>query len=494
MPIDRASFKKRLFHFYQIQPLFFWGLTTLISSFLFLEQSFWIALIWIVFLSLISIKRAFFHAALLLLFSFYCSQILTPSPESGFGRGVFSIHSLEKQKTPFQSRWLYKGVLLGFESESKYYPLHLPCSFVYQGNASLRPKANCNYLLTGELVQKSRFLCSFKPKHFEPLKKGFSLAELRMKTKERIYALLKQRMDRKSADFLCSLFTGEINDRMIQHSFAKLGLQHILAISGFHFALIAAFLGALFQLFLPYRARLWALLACFLAYYLFVGNNPSVQRSFLAASLFFIGTLLQRNRSPLNLLGACMLIEILLNPLAPLHIGFQLSFLSCTAILLINRPISQAIERYLPKHSIHTAGQLSLFAQCALIVNSLGSRALAITLSVNLALWPLLLFHFHRFPFICFLYNLFIPALVALCLFLLITALLVHLCIPLFAIFFFQLAQILSKELLELISNPPPLLNITHYGSFPLSALLLYLGALFSWGIWRTSAHIKIGS
>lgn len=379
--------------------------------------------------------------------------------------------------------WQYKGTLKAFSSDETSWTGSLPCVFFYQGPSGKRPQANCDYLLEGTLQQRERFAFSFKPTCWRRVEQSYSPAELRLQAKEKILHLLQPHMEARSALFLTALFSGDLSDRMLRFEFSRVGLQHILAISGFHFALLAGFSATLLRPLFPYRTRLFTLLGLSIVYFIFIGSSPSVLRSFLAAALFFTGGLLGRKSSGLNLLGACLLFEISLNPLCVLQVGFQLSFMSCAAILLFNAPTRSFLARYLPKRSFQQRKTLSLFSRCASIPVSFFARSLSLTLAVHLVLLPLLLYHFHRFPYLSLLYNLFIPSLSALCLFLLLPALALHALYPLFALPFFKTAGLISGELLEIAAYPPALLDAGLNACVPGWALPLWLSGLLALAI-----------
>jgi len=466
--------------FWDAYPALGWGISATLGAIGFFEHSIFIAVLWIVYQLYLSISKGAIQAILLISVFLYSASLFSHLPLPKEGRAVFSIHSVEKHASPFQSGWLYKGTLHAFRSEKGAWATSLPCSVLYRGEADKRPKANVDYFLTGQLQNRREFDFSFKAKEWEARPHSWSLAEFRYLAKERIHTILKHHLHEwHSAPFLNALFTGNIEDRMLRFEFGRLGLQYLLVISGFHFAILSAFIAFALRFMMPSRWRLWFLLIAVSIYFLFVGNSPPVQRSYLAASIFLIGSLLGRRSSGLNILGACLLIEILLNPIIVRTIGFQLSFLSCFGIFLFYRPIQRLLHPILPIRRLEDAAELSLPSKCGFVLSSFFTRALCLTLSVNLALWPLLLFHFHRFPFLSLFYNLFVPPLTALCLFLLLAALTAYAFFPLFSLPLFKILDLLSGELLEVIGHPPAILDRGISTPFPGWILAPYVTILF---------------
>ena len=449
------------------QQLQFWNrhpaLKTGISALLGIMNP-WIGSVWISFLLILKPSKAWIQAALLIAFSFYAKSINLPETKSGTFK--FNLHSIQHTSSPFQTGWLYKGTIDG-----------LPCSISYYKKEE-RPLANCDYLVTGTLEKRDLFNYAMKVTKWEKIPNSRSLAEFRCSIREKLRSLLQKKLAPNASAFLIALFTGEKENRKLSYQFARVGVQHILAISGFHFALIATFATFALRQFLSSKIRTYTLLFIGLAYFLFIGDSPPVFRSFCALSLFLIGKLIHRPTSGLNTLGACLFIELALNPLVCYTIGFQLSFLSCLGILLLFNPIKQILNPLLPARSLKELKQLSLPAQCAAPLLATLKNALIITLTVNLALWPILLFHFHRFPLLSLLYNLFVPELSALVLALLLLSLAFHAISTLFSLPAFQLTNFLTKTLLDLVAHPPAPIDYQLCFTIPIWFVVLYLGMI----------------
>ncbi len=446
--------------FWMEQPALLFALSLLIgtSSALFwpfpckfLFPSFWI-------LYLLSLRS---YPPLLLLIGGFCYATLLYSAAAGGTTGYFSIASLQPHQSPFQKGLVYKGMLTIDRKR-------VPCSV--HSPLDSPHKADCDYILRGKLKQRGPYDYLFSAKEWIPVPNTFSLAELRYQSKERLRHYLNAHLHRpRTASFLSSLLTGDVEERSLRYEFGKLGLQHILAISGFHFAILIAFCSFFFSLFLPRFWKIIALLLSINAYFLFVGSVPAVQRSWLMATLYLVSKLISRHSSGLNLLGVALLIEVLLDPLVAGQLGFQLSFLSCIGILLYRRLFIPFFNHLFPK--VDPKG-LPLFSAHAYLLSSFFKQGLIINFAVNAAILPLLLHHFHQFPLLALLYNLFFPLLVSLNLFILLLSLLFPLLFP-FLDFF-------TAQLLDLSAYPPIALDYAlRLPSFPAWPIPLYLFVLF---------------
>jgi competence protein ComEC len=372
------------------------------------------------------------------------------------GKVHFSISSVRRHKTPFQTKLVYRGKIDG----------RIPCSVSAD---ELKHPANRDYVLTGKLIRRGPYDYTFKATAWEPIPYTFSLAEMRWKAKSALRSFLFSHLSPKAAELLTSLTSGEVEDRLLRYEFGRLGLQHILAISGFHFGILIAFL-ALSLRFLPHKIQWGSMIFLTTLYFVFIGDSPAVQRAYLVALLFLLAKFLRRPTAPINLLGTALFVEVLFNPLILANLGFQFSFASCFGILLFLEPL----KKYLP------------------IRPPLFTNALCITLAVNIALLPLLLLHFGKFPLLSLLYNLFIPFLIALLLFSFLGVSLIALLIPTLTPLF-SLIDFFTTQLLDLISYPPLSLDYSFYLRLdPYPFIPLYFFSLLCFSIWLREKELAI--
>ncbi|MBU6383286.1 MAG: ComEC/Rec2 family competence protein [Verrucomicrobia bacterium] len=413
----------------------------------------------------------------LLIAGMYYASFFSPTLESA-RVGYFSPAILKPHQTPFTKELMYQGVLTAQGQR-------VPCGIAYTLSED-HPKANCDYIVKGILKKRSAYDYLFKAKEWIPVENTWRLAEFRFQCKEALRHFLDTHLHRpRVASFLGSLLTGDVEDRALRFEFSKLGLQHILAISGFHFAILISFCTFFLNLFLSHRSKYLVLLCSVSLYFLFVGSVPAVQRSYLTVLFFTVGKLLNRPSTGLNLLGASLLIEVLLNPLVSANLGFQMSFLSCIGILLF-RPLFLPVGQFLfPVHR-----NLTLISQNGYLLTSFLREAIALTLAVNAALLPLLLYHFHTFPLLSLLYNLFFPFLISLSLFLLLLSLLLYLLFPPLSLFF--LTDFLTAQWLDLAAYPPLFLDYSiRCHSVPAWTIPIYLVFLFLAATRLESSELK---
>lgn len=411
--------------------------------------------------------------------SLRCPEITLPSKHIS-GIGTFKPHSITTTSSPFYRSLLYQGTLIDFVTKEQTYH-NLRCS-IYMPIYSKRLSCETIYQIEGVLQQKSPHTFILKPKK-EPWKTvGFFCNAIawRFSTKQAISSFIhKQVKNRTTAVFLSALVTGQIDERLLTMQFGKLGLQHLLVISGFHFALLAYLLRKAFNWVFPYKITAFMTLLCLSFYYIFLGNSPSIQRAYISIAALLIGELLGYPSSGLNAIGLGLLVELLIFPLSITELGFQLTFLCTLAILLLYQPIERLLCYFLPKRTTEEHNNMPFIDKYAYSMLHLLRSSFAVNLAVHIATVPLLLYVFHQFPLLSFIYNLFFPYCVALSCILLFPGLLLY-AIPQACSFIFKINDLLSSGILHITSYPPIKLQFTlRTDSLNAPLLVLYLLVLF---------------
>ena len=444
-------------------PAFFLGVSALtgMSVALFPEGKV-AAMLW---LSVVVVLRRWMCAVGWLLFAaygFYATE--QAQHDEGAVAGTFSIHQFRRHQSPFYQDLLYQG-------ELKVGNQRLPCSMYRK--AKERISANCDYEVEGTLKKRGPYHFVLKPKKLEPVENSWSLAEFRFQAKDKLHQFLKDHLStRASSNLLFALLSGEVEERSLRYHFSKLGLQHILAISGFHFGLLISFLSSALGMFLQRHWRWAAILIGMTLYFLFIGSAPAVERAWISGSLFFVMKWFKKDVEPLNLLGAALILELCLHPFSPTNLGFQLSYLSCFGILVFFKPLQALLQHVFPERRYVEVAPRPFWDQCLFLASAFFRNGIALSLAVNVVILPLLLLYFGSFPPLSLIYNLFYPHLIGalLCLFFMIAA--IHGIIPGITFPLFWFLDWFAKTLFNLAAFPPVCLDRP-----------LFLGQIPPWSI-----------
>ncbi len=408
-------------------------------------------------------------------------ETFPPDQSSLRGVAFFVPSEIKWQANHFKKTKLVKGKIVSFFKDGKIKAQNIPCSIALSSSS---PSMNSSFYIQGTLERKNKSYFSFDVEEgspWTPHAYSFSLAEKRFQCKERFGKRIHQMFsERTVADFMTALTLGTLEDRMLKFEFGRLGLQHILAISGFHFGLCAWFLGLFFRIIPSQKIAHIALLLALTSYYLLLGNSPSILRAYLAISLYLVSKISNLRSKSLNLLGVVLLLEMLLNPCVISHLGFQLSFLATFAILFFLPITRNWMLKLLPKRALEATTSFSPLEKFVYLASCFLRSAFALNIAVTIWTLPVCLFHFHTFPVWSIFYNLFLPVAFALSLFLFFASLPFLILFPPLASLLSSCNELFTGKILQIIFQSPPFFHLSlRAPAFPSFLVVLILLLLF---------------
>ena len=227
----------------------------------------------------------------------------------------------------------------------------------------------------------------------------FERADRRFDLAGWVYRTLPERVPGVPGEVLRGLLLGtgrELPDELTE-AFRRSGTVHVLAVSGLHVGFIVLIVHAVLRsLRVPRRVARILVLPALIGFVLVVGPRPSVVRASTMAAFLIAAPLLERKPNALNALGAAALALLLVRPGSLFDLGFRLSFSAVAGILLLHRPLEEALSvplRALGPWAIRLAAPvaLSLSAQAgvaAILVGVFGETSVVSPVA-NLAVVPL---------------------------------------------------------------------------------------------------------
>ena len=166
----------------------------------------------------------------------------------------------------------------------------------------------------------------------------------------------------------------------VRDEFQVSGLAHLLAVSGQNVMLLAILvLAAAGAAGVPLRARLALALLLVAAYVPLAGGGPSIQRAGVMGAAGLVAALAGRPASRWYAVGLAGAGTLVLNPLAALEPGWQLSFAAVVALLAMAPALRELLARRLP-------GPVA--------------DAAAITIAATAGTAPLMALHFESFSLV----------------------------------------------------------------------------------------------
>ena len=218
------------------------------------------------------------------------------------------------------------------------------------------------------------------------------------KTRKSVHKIINMASDPEARAVLHAAFLDEkefLTDRL-NVVFRKSGIVHLLAISGFHSALLyTAVFTMLGLLAVPPRPRRVLAIAALWGYLLLIGFIPSLFRSTVMATFFCVSMMLQRRNHVVHTMGISGFFWLCLSPHSLFSPGFQLSFAATAGIVLM----PQIFERV-------TAGWVSRIRnKPAQFIADKVCASFWMSIAATVSTAPPLLYHFGMISLYGILYN-----------------------------------------------------------------------------------------
>jgi competence protein ComEC len=206
--------------------------------------------------------------------------------------------------------------------------------------------------------------------------------------RERAHQTLRQLFPMPEASVFTGILLGiqsDIPDFLYQ-AYQASGTSHVLVISGFNIAIIAALVSRLFRRIFPYG---WDALASLIAigfYTVLVGAQPPVVRAAIMGVMALPAYLLGRRLIGLNGLAFTAALMVFFSPSLLQDVSFQLSFLATLGIMVFTDPLKDMLLRFTQRffRTDSPNGWMGWVIDYFLV-----------TLAAQFAVFPVILYHFN---------------------------------------------------------------------------------------------------
>lgn len=400
------------------------------------------------------------------------------------GTALFCPESIIPSKDSGKNTVAFRGTLHYFvNSDRQIIAKNIPCAFSVKNFKGPLPSPDSDWVIKGILQKGRGRFWKFKPTpevFWKEESRILSWNKMREKLKGHVKNFIQKHVPgERNQNLIVGMVTGSFSDQEIAQGFQRFGLQHILAISGFHFSLFALIAALLIKPFFKGRILPVLLVLSITSYFVFLGPTPSVQRAWAMIVLSLTASFFERRISPFNALGAALFLTLLYDPLSFQSPGFILSFAITFSILAFTKSSGKLLDALFPERTFREASEMRSVDKVGLIAFTTLKHMTALNLAVHVTAIPLTLALFGSFPLLSILFNLFFPTLAGFVIFLFIISSLLYAFIEPIGTYLFSLTSKATEVLLSFALDMPASWNIQV--SFPLAAdwAILIASALF---------------
>ena len=187
--------------------------------------------------------------------------------------------------------------------------------------------------------------------------------------------VINEKTDERTGSFVGALLLGNrenLNDETIR-DFRRLGISHMLALSGLHMAIIiGAFDCILKGLFVNKKLRCVILIFASLFYLAITGFSSSASRAVIMLCTVYILYLLKSDAESITSLFIALFLILLISPYALFDIGLWLSFFATLGIIIVSDIIS-ALSFRLKKKPVGIQIAVKVFSSIAITLAAIFS-------------------------------------------------------------------------------------------------------------------------
>ncbi|MCI5840015.1 MAG: DNA internalization-related competence protein ComEC/Rec2 [Peptoniphilaceae bacterium] len=199
--------------------------------------------------------------------------------------------------------------------------------------------------------------------------------------KDYIKKIFYSNLNKKNAEFVLNVLIGEKLYDLT--NIQNLGLSHIMVVSGLHVDLLLTLMTLIGEIFsFDYKKiKIFSIVLAFF-YSFILGFSFSIIRVIIMNLIDFIGFLTQKPSDKINKLSSTCFIMLLINPFSFFNAGFILSFMCVFSIFVV-------YEKFLK----------------ILKIEKNFYKSVVLTFSVELTLFPFIVFYFNKINFLSLLAN-----------------------------------------------------------------------------------------
>lgn len=211
------------------------------------------------------------------------------------------------------------------------------------------------------------------------------------------YLIIEKKLDNLFKKDISGLIKGIVLgdksniDEDIEENFRISGISHILAVSGLHVSYIIFAFNLLFKKSFGKR-NVKFIIILFLIFYMFLtGFSPSIVRASIMNIIILGAGIFHRKNDLATSVSLSLLIILIYNPFLIENIGLQFSYMATIGIVLLQKNIKKLLKSIKIKNK---KWKYKLSTKILKIISKVQEIA-SVTISVQISILPIMIYHFN---------------------------------------------------------------------------------------------------
>ena len=278
-----------------------------------------------------------------------------------------------------------------------------------------------------------------------------------LKVKEKINSVMRE----ESSSIINGILLGDNSEieEEVEEKFKISSISHVLAVSGMHVSYIIIGINLLLKSVIGKIKTKFITIMLLIMYMLITGFSPSVARASVMGILVIGAGILHRKNDIWTSIAISLFLILIYNPFLISNIGLQFSYLGAIGIIVFHKNVLKVLKNI----KIKDKKWKYRFNRKAILLSNKVKEILAVTISAQIAIFPLMIYHFNVFGTYFLLSNLLMSIIIG-------PIIILSAFIIILSFIFYPVAKI-SSFILEILIQI--LITISNVSDLPLSKIYL---------------------
>lgn len=196
----------------------------------------------------------------------------------------------------------------------------------------------------------------------------------------------------------------------IKENFKVSNISHVLAISGMHISYLVLGINILFKKIIGKRSTKFVTILILIIYMFITNFSPSILRAGIMGALVCFSNLFYRKNDVFNSISLSLFLILLYNPFLITNVGVQLSYGGTLGIILFQKKVYDILGK-IKLNKVNRVNKRVILRFSKVL--ELLKQSLSVSISAQLIIFPILIYHFHSLGLYVFINNLLVSLIIA---------------------------------------------------------------------------------